>query len=139
MWEVTVDDVLDRWVNTEAPESDDRVFLTMLEDAQGLIRDEFNDLDERMVKEPFLLSKVKQVTAKIIQRAMTADYSSYVSVSNTEGPFASSKSKESKTKQGLFLDSDDIDKLTPKGSEGGIKVIQFNPVSRGHYYNEYYW
>jgi hypothetical protein len=134
MWIVTTQDVLNRWVNGEAPYADEPVFLTLLEDAQGLIRDEFSDLDERILTETFLLSKIKIVTAKVIQRAMKADFSGFISQSNTDGAFGASQSKSTSTKQGLFLDSDDIEMLSPKGSRGGVQVIGFNDGPVTNYY-----
>lgn len=140
MWEVTAEDVLNRWVHGEAPYEDDVVFLTMLEDAVGLIDQEFPDLNSRIPNEKFLSSTIKRVTAKIIQRAMAADYSTFTSVSNTDGPFGSSKSKESTSKQGLFLDDTDYADLLPKGSiGGGIQVISVNPHRGGYYYDGYCW
>lgn len=135
MWEVTTEDVLNRWVDGEAPYEDDAVFITMLDDAQNLIRDEFSNLDERLLTEPYLLSKIKQVTAKIIQRAMRADFSGFSSQQQTEGPFGKSVSKAASTKQGLFLDSDDKATLSPKGSSVGIQVISVNPGGGYRYYD----
>lgn len=141
MWEVTAEDVLNRWSRTsEEPDIEDPVFLTLLQDAVELIQDEFPDLESRIPNEKSLPSKIKRVTAKIIQRAMSADYSSWISVSNTDGPFGSSRSKESSSRQGLFLDDDDMEDLLPKGSTGGgIQVISVNPSKGGYYYDGYYW
>lgn len=140
MWEVTTEDVLSRWVDGEVPESDEIVFITMLSDAKDMIRDKFSDLDARILLEPYLLSKIKVVVAKVIQRAMRADYSGLSSISDTEGPWGRSISKAASTKQGLFLDADDIAALAPKGSRGGLQVISVNP--QDHYrgdYNGYRW
>lgn len=127
MDEITIEDILNRWVDGEAPYEDDPILLTFFEDAKAEIYLNFTDINERLLKETYLSSRVKRVIAKVIQRAMKADYSGFSSKSENTGPFGESYSKAASTKQGLFLDTDDLRDLAPQGSgSGGLSVISVN-------------
>lgn len=129
MWTVTVDEVLNRWIGSEPPESDDPVLTTLIEDAMVIINQSVPGLEARVTTQGDLLALLRIVTAKVVQRAYYSEYSPVSSQSQGYGPFSESYSKSDSTRQGVYILPEEVNMLSkdPDLSNSRVTVIR-NPA-----------
>lgn len=115
MWSVEIIEVLKRWVSDDCPDSTSDLLITLVEDAHAVVNSHVPNLDARVLIEGDLQRLLAIQISKMVQRAWTADYTSYTSQSYNRGAFSEGYSKSDSTEQGVFMEASEIAKLSKTG------------------------
>ena len=121
-WNLTPEEVLNRWVDTNKPQEDDEVLLTFCTDTMDIINEKVENIDDRIILDPALLRKIYRIASAMIQRAWGSYYERISSYSWGAGPHNESFSKDPTSKQGLFLENWELNELLPKETSKPVRI-----------------
>lgn len=110
-------DVLDRWTGDDAPAVNDKILITLIDDAEILLEARFSNIAERIQNETLKDGILKIVVSAMVQRAYNSEPTNKASYSYTSGPFSEQGSYSgSSGEDGMSLTQKEIALLAPKGS-----------------------
>lgn len=107
------DDIVRRWRGGGEPDVDNPKLLVFIEDAEDAILKVYPNIQERIDDGSLPITRVKRVTASIIERAWKAAGNPLASYSRTAGPFSESGTYDEGVKN-IALSAADIEELAPK-------------------------
>lgn len=107
-------DIINRWMGGGEPNVDDPKLLVFIEDAEDAILSIYPEIQSRIDDDSLPITRIKRVTARIIERAWKTAGNPLSSFSRSVGPFSESGSFSNESKKHISLSAEDIADLAPK-------------------------
>jgi hypothetical protein len=132
MW-TTANDVLSRWLGTNAPAEASPVLLVLIEDAEDEVLRHYPKIQARIDSGELPINRVHRVISDVVQRAykMAGDYRA--GFSEATGPFSQSSTFAADTPRVIRLTAEEIRLLAPVEQE--IYSLNMAPIPRSYTYS----